>query len=60
MLVVLMVSLLGVVVLADATRAPCSEREGSVKAAITLRSRSNHEHRLSLGRVPSIEGVCKG
>src|SRR6516162_4259417 len=60
MLVVLMISLLGFVVLADARRPRCREREGSVKAAITLRSRNNHEHRLSLGHVPSCEGVCKG
>jgi hypothetical protein len=60
MLVVLMMSLLGFVVLADARRPPCSGREGRVKAAITLPSRSSHEQRLSLGHVPSCEGVCNG
>jgi hypothetical protein len=49
MLVVLMISLLGFVVLADARRPPCSEREGSVKAAITQPSRSIHGTALALG-----------
>jgi len=50
-------SLLWFVMLGDVRRLPYSEREGSVKAAITLPSRSNHEHRLSLGHVPSSQGV---
>jgi len=45
-------SLLWFVVLGDARRLPYSEREGSVKAAITLPSRSTHEHRLAFGAYP--------
>jgi hypothetical protein len=55
MLVVLMMSLLGFVVPADARRLPCSERETSVKAAITLTSRSNHEHVLASGTYPRMK-----
>jgi hypothetical protein len=50
-----MMSLLGFVVLADARRPPCSEREGRVKAAITLPSRSSHEPVLALGTYPQVK-----
>jgi hypothetical protein len=55
MLVVLMMSLLWFVMLGDARRLPYRERDCSVKAAITLQSRSTYEHRLAFGAYPRLK-----